>query len=105
MKANDIKARGAVDELTVKIIAKDEPRDVREGTMKVCECTGEDDSGRVVITLWNEDIEKYNIGDTIKITKGWANEYQGRVSVGKGKYGGTIEKLGGDTSDADSSEE
>jgi len=92
MKAAEIKGRGPVEELTVKITHKDDVRDVRDGTLKVCDLTTEDDSGRVTVTLWNEDIEKYNVGDTIKITKGWANEYQGKVSVGSGKFG-SIEKV------------
>ena len=92
MKATEIRGRGPVEELIVKIVSKDDVRDVRDGTLKVCDCMAEDDSGRVTVTLWNEDIEKYNEGDTIKITKGWANEYQGKVSVSSGKFG-SIEKV------------
>lgn len=92
MKANDINGRGPVDEITVTIKEKGEPREVRDGTLRVCECTAEDDSGNVTVALWNEDIEKYAEGDTIKITKGWANEYKGNVSVSSGKFG-QIEKL------------
>lgn len=92
MKAADIKGKGPVDEITCKIVAKDEPRDVRDGSLKLCECTCEDDSGRVVVTLWNQDIEKFAEGDTIKITKGWANEYKGQISVSSGKFG-QVEKM------------
>lgn len=92
MKAAEIKGKGPVDEIVVKIIEKEEPRDVRDGTLKLCECTAEDDSGKVTVTLWNEDIDKYSVGDTLKITKGWASEYQGNVSVSSGKFG-QIEKV------------
>ena len=92
MKAAEVKARGPVDELTVKVISKDIVRDVRGGELKVCDLVCEDDSGRVTVTLWNDDIQKYDAGDTIKITKGWANEFQGRISVSAGKYG-TVEKV------------
>ncbi len=87
MKANEIRGKGPVDELTVKITKKDEAREVRGGTLKVCSCTGEDDTGTVTITLWNDDIEKVNEGDTIKITKGWASDYNNEVSVSSGKFG------------------
>ena len=92
MKAAEVKARGPVDELTVKVVSKDIVRDVRGGELKVCDLVCEDDSGRVTVTLWNDDIQKYDAGDTIKITKGWANEFQGRISVSAGKYG-TVEKV------------
>ncbi len=87
MKAAEVQNRGAVDELIVKVVSKDDVRDVRDGQLKVCDCVCEDDSGKVTVTLWNEDIEKYNVGDTIKITKGWANEFQGKISVSSGKFG------------------
>jgi len=92
MNAADIKARGPVEELTVKIVTKDIIRDVRGGELKVCDCFCEDESGKVTVTLWNDDIPKYEPGDTIKILKGWANEFQGRISVSSGKYG-SIEKV------------
>lgn len=92
MKTSEIQGRGAVDELVVKVTHKDDVRDVREGTLKVCDLTCEDDAGKVTVTLWNEDIEKFNVGDTLKITKGWANEFQGKISVSAGKFG-TIEKV------------
>lgn len=92
MNAADVKTRGPVDTLTVKIISKSETREVRGGEMRVCDCTAEDDSGRVTVSLWNDDIGKYAEGDTIKITKGWANEFQGKISVSSGKFG-AIEKV------------
>ena len=32
-------------------------------------------------------IEKVKTGDTIKITKGWVNEYQGNLQLSTGKFG------------------
>lgn len=92
MNATDIKTKGPVDEITVKIIAKDETREVRGGSLKVCECTCEDSSGKIVVSFWNDDIARFEVGDTIKITKGWANEYQGKITVSSGKFG-KIEKV------------
>lgn len=92
MKANDIKGKGPVDELTVTIKEKGEPKEVRDGSLMLCECTAEDDSGEIILTLWNDDIEKYSEGDTLRVTKGWASEYQGKVSVSSGKFG-QIEKV------------
>jgi len=92
MKVNELKDRIPVEEITLKIVSKDEPREVRGGSLKVCNCTGEDDTGKIAITLWNDDIEKVKEGDTIKITKGWCASYQDQLQISSGKFG-TIEVL------------
>jgi len=87
MKVNELKDKSAVDEITLKIVSKEEPREVRGGTLKLCNCTGEDDTGKVTITLWNNDIDKVKEGDTIKIVKGWASIYQDNMQISAGKFG------------------
>lgn len=87
MQVKDLKDRTQVDEITLKITAKEEPKDVRGGTLKMCNCTGEDETGSVTVTLWQADVEKVNVGDTIKITKGWAQDYQGKLQLSSGRFG------------------
>ena len=87
MKVNELKDRGAVDEITLKVTAKEEPKEVRNGSLRVCSLTGEDDTGKVIVTLWNDDIEKVKIGDSIKITKGWSQDYNGSMQVSSGRFG------------------
>ena len=59
----------------------------------------EDDSGSVKLTLWNDDTDKYAVGDKIKITNGYVNEFQGEKQLTSGKFG-KIEKVGeGDASE------
>ncbi|MDD9952957.1 MAG: hypothetical protein OXR66_01315 [Candidatus Woesearchaeota archaeon] len=93
MKVNELKDRSKVDELTLKITSKDEARDVRGGTLRVCNATGEDDTGSVTVTLWNDDIERVAEGDTITIKNGWTQEYNNALQVSSGKFG-SIEKAG-----------
>ncbi len=90
MKINELKDRSPVDEITLKIIKKEEPRELRGGSLRVCNATGEDDTGTVVVTLWNADIEKVNEGNTIIIKGGWSQEYNGKMQVSSGRKG-TIE--------------
>lgn len=52
-----------------------------------------DDSGAVKLTLWNDDVSKYKIGDKIKITNGYVGEFQGEKQLTAGKFG-KIEKIG-----------
>ncbi len=90
MKVNELKDRSPVEEITLKITSKEEPRTVRDGTLRVCNLTGEDETGSVAVTLWNDEIEKVNEGDTIKIKNGWSRLYNGMMQVSTGKSG-TIE--------------
>lgn len=53
----------------------------------------EDDSGSVKLTLWNEDAEKYKVGDKVKISKGYVNEFKDEKQLTSGKFG-IIEKVG-----------
>ncbi len=92
MKTTELKANSPVEELVVKLIEVQEPRQVRDGALKVANAIGQDDSGNVTLTLWNDDIEKVKTGDTIKITKGWVGEYQGNLQVSAGKFG-TLEVI------------
>ncbi len=87
MKVSELQDRGKVDEITLKIIEKTEPKEVRGGSLRMCNCVGEDDSGKVGVTLWAEDVDKVNEGDTIKITNGWSSEYQGNMQLSAGKFG------------------
>ena len=83
----EIAGRGPVDEVTVKITEVTEAREVKGGMLKVADAQGSDETGVITITLWNDDIAKVKQGDTIKIIKGWANEYQGKIQLSAGKFG------------------
>ncbi|MAG78657.1 hypothetical protein CL616_04815 [archaeon] len=86
MKVTELTDKGKVDEITLEIVSKEEPREIRSG-LSVCNFKGKDDSGEVTVTLWNADIEKVKQGDTIVIKGGWSQEYQGNMQVSPGKFG------------------
>ncbi|MFC1741450.1 SOSS complex subunit B family protein [Nanoarchaeota archaeon] len=46
-----------------------------------------DGTGTVKLSLWNEQIEKVKVGDTVKIEKGYVGEYQGELQLTTGKFG------------------
>ncbi|MFH1972767.1 MAG: OB-fold nucleic acid binding domain-containing protein [archaeon] len=89
MKVNELKDKTKVDVITLKVKSKEEPREVRNG-LRLCNLIGEDDTGKVTVTLWNDDVDKVKAGDTIKITGGWCAVYQDNMQVSAGKFG-TIE--------------
>ena len=53
----------------------------------VQEAVLKDDSGEIKITLWNEDCEKINEGDKVKIINGFVKEFQGEKQLSAGKFG------------------
>jgi ssDNA-binding replication factor A large subunit len=52
----------------------------------------EDSSGKVKLTLWNDDAVRFKSGDKVKIINGYVNEFQGEKQLTSGKFG-KIEKL------------
>jgi replication factor A1 len=52
-----------------------------------------DESGACALSLWNEQVDLVKSGDRIRITNGWANEFQGELQLSTGRFG-TLEVLG-----------
>jgi len=96
MKAKDIKSDSKVDLLELTVKEKGEVRNVstRMGASRVCDAKCEDDEGgQITLTLWNDEIDKVNVNDKIKITNGWARQFRGSLQVSAGKFG-KLEILG-----------
>ena len=100
-KIKELEARKGFDEITAEVISKSDARDVRNGELKVADAEIKDDSGSIKLTLWNDEIEKVQSGDIVKITKGWVNEFQGNLSVSAGKFG-TLEVIDKKDNNSDS---
>ncbi|MBW2964438.1 hypothetical protein KY363_03170 [Candidatus Woesearchaeota archaeon] len=69
-----------------------EMSDVREFSKfgkqgRVANAIIKDGTGRVKLSLWNEQIERVKTGDTVKITNGYVGEYQGELQLTTGKFG------------------
>lgn len=89
MNVKDVKAnRGNID-LVLDIVSKGESRVFRkfgkEG--RVCDSTGRDGSGDIMLTLWNDDIELVKVGDKVHLQNGWCSEFQGKLQLSAGKFG------------------
>lgn len=97
MKISELKAgQGKVD-ITVKVTAKNEPRVMEKygKQLKVCNATVTDDSGEIVLSLWNDDVDKVNVGDMIKISNGYVSEFNSKKQLTSGKFG-KLEVVSGD---------
>lgn len=89
MKLSELQPRQSGIEVTVEVIDKGEVREFskfgRAG--RVCTAVVKDDSAQMNMTLWNEDIDKLKVGDRIKLTNGFVNEWQGEMQLTTGRAG------------------
>ena len=85
----DLKIREGNVELVAEVVEKGDVREFEKfgkaGT--VCTAKLKDDSGEISLTLWNEDIDKVNVGDKIQIKNGYVSEWQGEPQLTTGKFG------------------
>lgn len=90
MELKDLKAgQGKVD-IQVVVDAKGDVRTFNKygKDLRVCNATVKDDAGgSITLSLWNDDIEKINIGDKLQITNGYVSEFNGQKQLSAGKFG------------------
>lgn len=90
MKISELKAGTGNANITGEIISMEEPRDVMGKfgkRLRVVSATLKDDSGEVVLSLWNDDVEKFAVGDNLQITDGWVSDYKGSLRLSAGRSG------------------
>ncbi len=89
MNISELKARQGKVELEAEITQKGEVRTFdkfgKQG--RVCNATIKDTSGEMKLTLWNDEIDTVKVGDKIKITNGYVNEFQGEKQLTAGRFG------------------
>ncbi len=78
--------------IVVKAVSKSEARTVSEGAHTVVDALVGDETGSVILTLWDDNISQIEEGDTVKITNGYVNLFRGNMRLNIGRYG-TMEVL------------
>jgi replication factor A1 len=77
--------------LVAKILNIGEPREVTSSSNgrfhQVAEALIGDSTGTVILTLWDDYVEKFNEGDVIELENGYAGTFRGRLRLNIGKYG------------------
>lgn len=89
MKISELQPRQGKVEIEAKVIEMGEVREFQKfgKTGRVATAKIEDDSGSISLTLWNDEIDKVKVGDKIKITNGYVNEFQGEKQLTAGRFG------------------
>lgn len=103
MKLIDLKnGQGKVD-VEVVVKSKNDTRIFNKfgKDMKVANAIVSDDSGEMTLSLWNDDADKVNIGDRVKVTNGYVSEFNGKKQLSSGKFG-KLEVVNGDSGEVKS---
>jgi replication factor A1 len=95
LKVKDITTYSRRVNLVARIVDMGEPHEVSSSSNgqlhQVTEALIGDETGSVLLTLWDENSSKFNAGDVVIIDNGYAGTFKGRLRLNIGRYG-TIEK-------------
>ncbi|XHH10045.1 MAG: single-stranded DNA-binding protein [Candidatus Bathyarchaeia archaeon] len=90
-KVGELTPQSRAVNITAKVVSKTEIREIpmgRDGSAhKVSDALVGDETGVVYLTLWDDNIEKVNDGDTIRIENGYVTLFKGNIRLNIGKYG------------------
>ena len=76
--------------IIVKVVSKSEVRNVTGkdySTHRVADALVGDETGCVILTLWDDNIDKINEEATLQITNGYVNLFRGNMRLNIGRYG------------------
>ncbi len=91
VKVGELTPQSRAVNVTAKVVSKSEIREIpmgRDGSAhKVCDALVGDETGVVYLTLWDDNIEKVNENDTIRVENGYVTLFKGNMRLNIGKYG------------------
>src|SRR2546425_3071463 len=91
MKVKELRPESKVDVIELTIRQKGDARDFSSrggSTGKVADAKAVDDEGtEVSVSLWNDEIERVQANDRIRITNGWVREWRRNTQVRGGRDG------------------
>lgn len=77
--------------MVAKILEEGEVREVSSSSdgklHKVAEALVGDETGIVLMTLWDENIDRFGVGDVVEVENGYAGTFRGSLRLNVGKYG------------------
>jgi replication factor A1 len=90
-KVGELTPQSRAVNVTAKVVSKSEVRDIpmgRDGSPhKVCDALVGDETGSIYLTLWDDNIEKVNENDTVRVENGYVTLFKGNMRLNVGKYG------------------
>jgi len=96
IKVGELRTYSRRVNLIAKIIEKSEEREVTsrsDGSIhRVSDALAGDETGSVLLTLWDDDIDRFETEDVIQISNGYVNLFRGSMRLNIGRFG-TAEKV------------
>jgi replication factor A1 len=90
-KISELSPASRAVNVKAKVISKTEVRNIATGRdgapHKVSDALVADETGAVYLTLWDDNIEKVNEGDTIAVGNGYVTLFRGNMRLNVGRYG------------------
>lgn len=91
MKIKDLQNGMKNVTLEAKVVEKTEAREVlarfKDETYRVATAIIEDETGRIKLTLWNEQINMVKVNDKIKLERGYVTSFRGELQLNVGRNG------------------
>ncbi len=91
VKISELSAYSKQVNTTVKVVQKGEARETvsrQDGTThRVLDALVGDDTGTIYMTLWDDNIDKVNEGDTLNVKNGYVRPFKGSMRLNIGRYG------------------
>lgn len=78
-------------DVEAKVLEKTPTREVmsryKDVVHRVATAIVSDDTGKIKLTLWNEQIDQVNENDNIKVENGYITTFRGEMQLNVGRYG------------------
>ncbi len=91
MKVESLRPYQKKVNLTIKVLSKNEPREVTskldDSKHTVTEALVGDDTGTVLLTLWDDDIARVEVGKTYDVINGFTSLFKNSLRLNIGRYG------------------
>jgi replication factor A1 len=90
MKISELKFGMRRVNLTATVTEISEPREVMTKfgeVSRVATAVISDDSGKIKLTLWNENIDKVSANSQVQIENGYVTTFRGENQLNVGRYG------------------
>jgi len=90
-KVGELSPASRAVNVKAKVVSKTEVRNIAAGRdgapHRVADALVGDETGCVYLTLWDDNIEKVNDGDTITVGNGYVTLFRGNMRLNIGRYG------------------
>jgi len=90
VKISDIKEGDSGINIEAEVTEKSYAREVRSKygrVLMVADATLKDGTGRITLTLWNEQVRQVMVGNKVKIENGYAKSFRNVLQLSTGKNG------------------